>query len=53
MSLGFTNVKAIASVASELGHLGIWSLNRKALDMLTDDLKTTFNLMSLLQVRNI
>ena len=37
----------------ELRHLGFWSLNRKALDILTDDLKTTFNLMSLLQVRNI
>ena len=37
----------------ELRHLGIWSLNRKAFDTLTDDLKTTFNLMSLLQVRII
>ena len=37
----------------ELRHLGISSLNRKAFDILTDELKTTFNLMSLLQVRNI
>ena len=37
----------------ELRHLVIWSLNRKALDILTDDWKTTFNLMPLLQVRNI
>ena len=37
----------------ELRHLGIWSLNRKALDILTDDFKTTFTLISLLQVRNI
>ena len=28
-------------------------MNRKAFDILTDDLKTAFNLMSLLQVRNI
>ena len=37
----------------ELRHFGIWFLNRKAFDILTDELKTTFNLMSLLQVRNI
>ena len=60
MSLGFTNVNTIASVACgliyssiELRHLGISSLNQKALDILTNDLKTTFSLMSLLQVRNI
>ena len=37
----------------ELRHFCIWFLNRKAFDILTDELKTTFNLMSLLQVRNI
>ena len=36
----------------ELRHLGIWSLNRIAFGILTDDLETTFNLMSLLQVRD-
>ena len=59
MSLGFTNVNTIASVACELissielRHLGIWSLNREAFDNLTDDLKTIFNLKSLLRARNI
>ena len=40
-------------ISVPLGHLGIGSLNRKALDILKDDLKTTFNIMSLLQIRNI
>ena len=59
MSLGFTNIKLLQVLhvniysSMELRHLGIWSLHWKALDILMDDLKTTFNLMPLLQVQNI
>ena len=36
----------------ELRHLGISSLNQKVLDILTDDLKTTFNLTFLVVMQN-
>ena len=59
MSLGFTNLNTIVTVACGL----IWQhrikafryliLEPKAVDILTDDLKTTFNLISFLQVPNI
>ena len=45
--------KIILTAAIELKQLSIWSLNQKVLEILTDDLKATFNLMFLLQLRNI